>query len=458
MVVLNYQLVRKLGEGGFGSVYLAEQKQLDRKAAIKILHPEFSRNKEVVERFFREAKAMSAIGHDSIIGVQNIGRLDTGEPFYVMEYLDGVALSDHIERIGPLPPGSVLEIFEPIADALGAAHDKGIVHRDLKPQNIVLSEQGGRVRDVKLLDFGIAKLVGDSDAVITRTGFPMGTPMYMAPEQARDSKHVDARADVYSFAATLFHAIAGRPPFVHKNTTDLIVAVQTRPAPPLRLYAPSASSRLEQLIGRCLSKNPDERPASIRQAWSSIRAALEAGDATVGAQTTPPGGRPELFAPTIVGNKRRTAPRAAGKSWLWAMSAAAVITLLATARFATGIDAGATRGATLSPAVVEMDRAIPGERQTISRVHMAAAETVNVLAFVASSEPAPEPRDHTAARRLQAPVTTIDCAPSSFARVCRNPTLSETQIHATLRRLKHCRSRLEPRQYTTIQSLLVSKL
>jgi hypothetical protein len=284
-IVFSYRLVRQLGEGGFGTVYLAEHTELGRRSACKILHREYATKPEVVDRFFREAKAVCAIGHRAIIEIENFGRLPTGEPFYLMEYFPGQALADRVAR-APLSADEAIAVFEPVASALAAAHAKQIIHRDLKPENIMVLEDERRIVDVKLLDFGIAKLAGESDAVRSRSGVAMGTPAFMSPEQARDAKAVDARSDVYSFAATIYAAFAGRPPFVSNSVAGTLIKVQTEPPEPLVRHAPTAPVVLQDALERCMSKQPDDRPATIGDAWGEIQMALR-GHAVVAA-TLPP--------------------------------------------------------------------------------------------------------------------------------------------------------------------------
>jgi serine/threonine-protein kinase len=273
-VILNYRLIRKLGAGGFGAVYEAEHEGIGRRAACKILHREFAGHDEVVERFFREARTVCAIGHPAIIEIENFGRLPTGEPFYLMELFSGRSLADRVHG-APLAPADAIAIFDPVASALAAAHGKGVVHRDLKPENIMIAEDAaGRVTSVKLLDFGIAKLSSAADQHLSRSGMPMGTPAYMAPEQARDAKSVDARADVYAFAATVFTCLTGRPPFHGDSLAELILKVQIDAPPPLRTFIPQASPELEHLLATCMAKDPRERPADVAAAWAAMRQAM----------------------------------------------------------------------------------------------------------------------------------------------------------------------------------------
>src|SRR5262245_37833889 len=193
----NYLVTQKLGEGGTGSVYLAEHPTIGKKVALKILHAEFASNPEVAERFFTEAKSVNAIGHPNIVDIVDYGVIQAGPGgkerlvYFIMEYLSGLTLAQLIRAEAPLPPERALTIALQVADALAASHKTGIVHRDLKPDNIILVQRG-RERDfVKLLDFGIAKLTGDSvSSHRTRTGLVLGTPAYMSPEQCEGRANV----------------------------------------------------------------------------------------------------------------------------------------------------------------------------------------------------------------------------------------------------------------------------
>lgn len=275
IVLFNYRLKRQLGEGGFGVVYEAIHEQLGRRAAVKILHPGYARQDQVVARFFREAQAACAVGHRAIVDITNYGRLDSGEPFIMMDFCEGRSLADLLAQDGPLPLAWVTAVFGPVASALAAAHGKGVIHRDLKPDNIMVALEGRHVADVKLLDFGIAKLTEiEPGAVATRSGTIMGTPNYMAPEQATDASAIDARADVYSFAATVFAALTGRPPFAADSTTALLLMVTTRPAPRLRSLRSDVPEAFDDIIAQCMEKDPELRPATIVGAWRAIKRAL----------------------------------------------------------------------------------------------------------------------------------------------------------------------------------------
>jgi serine/threonine-protein kinase len=262
----NYLVTQKLGEGGMGSVYLAEHPTIGKKVALKILHAEFASNPEVADRFFTEAKAVNAIGHPNIVDIVDYGVIQSGPAgqdrlvYFIMEYLQGMTLSQVIRTEAPLPPERALTIALQVADALASSHKNGIVHRDLKPDNIILIQRG-RERDfVKLLDFGIAKLTG-SDGVSshkTRTGLVLGTPAYMSPEQCEGRASVDHRTDVYALGVVLYEMLVGRVPFIGEGYGEILVQHLTQqPIPPsqYRMMSP----HVEQVVLKALEKRADMR-------------------------------------------------------------------------------------------------------------------------------------------------------------------------------------------------------
>ena len=261
----NYLVTQKLGEGGMGSVYLAEHPSIGKKVALKVLHSEFSNNQEVAARFFHEAKAVNDIGHPNIVDVVDFGIIQAGGGrdqlvYFIMEYLAGLTLSQLIRNESPLPPERALMIALQVADALSASHKCGIVHRDLKPDNIILLQRG-RERDfVKLLDFGIAKLTGGSamGSHRTRTGIVMGTPAYMSPEQCEGRDSVDLRTDVYALGIVMYEMLTGRVPFLGEGYGEILVQHLTqRPTPPsqFRMLPP----HVEIVVMKALEKRADMR-------------------------------------------------------------------------------------------------------------------------------------------------------------------------------------------------------
>lgn len=274
-IVGGYRVTSKLGEGGMGVVYLAEHSIMGRKAAVKVLHPGLSRDREMVQRFFNEARAAGAISHPGIVGVFDLGIRDDGNAFIVMDYLEGESLAARLHRKGRLSGDEALAITRQILSALSAAHAKGIVHRDLKPDNIFLVEDadvaGGE--RIKLLDFGIAKLQSDTgpSVITTRAGAIMGTPVYMSPEQCRGAGECDQRTDLYAVGVMLFELLTGRPPFSGTAVGDLMAA-HLRDAPPtLTEKLGPTSVELEAIVATLLAKDPEHRFPSGEMAISTLR-------------------------------------------------------------------------------------------------------------------------------------------------------------------------------------------
>jgi putative nucleotidyltransferase with HDIG domain len=263
-VVGGYRLVTELGSGGMGTVYYAEHLVIGRRAAIKVLRPEVSKDETIVSRFLTEARSVNDIRHPNVVEITDLGR--HGELYYiVMSLLEGETLGERLERVRTLDEPSVVRIARQVTSALGTAHERGIVHRDLKPENIFLTNHPDYPDHVKILDFGIAKLVGDRKAGHqTQVGAIIGTPAYMSPEQCRGAD-VDHRSDVYSFAVVLYEMLTGRPPFIGEGIGDIIVGhVVHEPVPPIDLN-PKISSRVNATIMRALAKDPNKRPASMRE-------------------------------------------------------------------------------------------------------------------------------------------------------------------------------------------------
>ena len=261
----NYLVTQKLGEGGMGSVYLAEHPAIGKKVALKVLHAEFSNNQEVAERFFQEAKAVNNIGHPNIVDIVDYGVIQSAIlgreqlVYFIMEYLPGTTLSHLIRAESPLPPERALGIAMQVADALAASHRAGIVHRDLKPDNIMLQQRGREHDFVKLLDFGIAKLTGDGKSSHrTRTGIVMGTPAYMSPEQCEGRANVDERTDIYALGILLYEMLTGRVPFIGEGYGEILVQHLTQhPIPPSKYRMLPA--HLEVVVLKALEKRPDMR-------------------------------------------------------------------------------------------------------------------------------------------------------------------------------------------------------
>ncbi len=344
----SYKVVDKLGAGGMGIVYLAEHPLLGKKAAVKLLLPQFSNNKELVDRFFNEARAATLVKHSGIVDVFDFGYTEDGSAYIVMEFLEGESLTDRISR-GTSTEDEVIRICRQVARGLAAAHDAGIIHRDLKPDNIFLvpdSEVMGGER-VKVLDFGIAKLsghqkLGDSK---TQTGQMMGSPLYMAPEQCRGAGEADARADIYSLGCIMYEMVCGRPVFDGTGVGEVIAKqIYEEPEPPRSIRA-DASEAIEAIILKTLAKEPDERFATMAELIDSLDAVSDGrfavstepkvyGDA-VTAATVAPSEPPRVVENTTLGtaaaeltsHERTMSPRSSKVGW--GVAAAAVLVLVA---------------------------------------------------------------------------------------------------------------------------------
>ncbi|MBA3541365.1 MAG: serine/threonine protein kinase, partial [Deltaproteobacteria bacterium] len=258
-VIGKYRVVSELGKGGMGVVYRAEHTQLGRPAALKMLLPQFSSDAAIVQRFFNEARAASAIDHPGIVEIYDFGTHTDGRAYIVMSLLSGESLEQRLHR-GPIPPLEGATIIAQVAGALAAAHARSIVHRDLKPDNIFLvpNELMPDGIQIKLLDFGIAKLAGDQAGDFkTQTGMMMGTPAFMSPEQCMGKADLDHRTDLYSVGCILFHILCGRPPFVSDQGTGVMIAAHIRdPAPDPRTINPQIPASLAAIILRLLHKDP----------------------------------------------------------------------------------------------------------------------------------------------------------------------------------------------------------
>ena len=268
-----YKILREVGRGGMGIVYEAENTDLGKRVAIKLMLDKYTDDAEAVSRFKREAFAASTIGNSHIINVSHIGKAPDGRPFVVMELLVGLPLSQVIEMTGPMAHWRAIAIMRQVLRAVGAAHAKGIVHRDLKPDNIFLVEQDDQRDFVKLLDFGISKMMDGTSAVahtkLTSTGMVMGTPLYMAPEQAMGTS-IDHHADIYACGVILYEMLSGRPPFEGATFAVLIAKLLTAEPTPILEKVPGLPARLVSAVHRALEKDPEKRWPSCEAFYSAL--------------------------------------------------------------------------------------------------------------------------------------------------------------------------------------------
>jgi tRNA A-37 threonylcarbamoyl transferase component Bud32 len=256
----SYRVVERLGEGGMGLVYAGVHETIGKRAAIKILRSEYSRDAEVMRRFFNEARATSQIRHLGLVDVYDFGQLPNGCAYIVMELLEGESLHARLRRQPRPPEPLALAIASQLAAALGAAHLRGVIHRDLKPDNIFLLDDAALPCGlrVKVLDFGVAKL-SDAAGARTRAGTIVGTPKYMAPEQCRGEAGLDHRADIYSLGCIMYELAAGRPPFIGSGAGEVIAAQLFQEPPPLATLAPAVTPGFARVVRRCLAKKAAER-------------------------------------------------------------------------------------------------------------------------------------------------------------------------------------------------------
>ncbi len=276
-----YQIEGKLGEGGFGAVYAGVHPLIGKRVAVKVLNREYSSNPQMVSRFIAEARAVNQIQHQNIIDIFAFGSLPDRRQYYVMELLDGLPFDDYISRKGRLQAEEAIPILRQIARALDAAHTKGIVHRDLKPENIYLAFDADGRATPKLLDFGIAKLLGDhTSGHKTNTGAPIGTPYYMSPEQCRGTG-VDHRTDIYSFGVMCFEALTGQRPFVSDQMLTLMMKHINDPPPLMSSVVPGLPESLEPPVQHMLAKDAADRPPTVAAAVEELAAAAQAAGLNV---------------------------------------------------------------------------------------------------------------------------------------------------------------------------------
>jgi len=267
-VVGTYRIVSLLGAGGMGAVWLAEHTVLGRRVAIKFLHADVSQNPAVVERFFAEARAATRIADPGIVVVYDFGWHTDGSAYIVMEHLGGESVATRL-RSGRFSVTDAVRVVQQSAMAMAVAHATGIIHRDLKPDNIFLVPDPAVVAGerIKILDFGIAKLVGDEhgNPTRTRTGAIMGTPTYMSPEQCRGAGDIDHRTDIYALGCVLFHLLTGRVPFFASTPGDMIAAhLREAPLPPSALV-PEVPYAIDAIVIRCLAKTAEDRYATMTE-------------------------------------------------------------------------------------------------------------------------------------------------------------------------------------------------
>jgi serine/threonine-protein kinase len=271
-----YEVLSVLGEGGMGIVYAIRHRALSKRFALKALRKDLASDGEIAARFMQEARTAASVSHPGLVEITDFGRLPTGQPFFVMELLEGQSLAALIRTGGPIPAGRGVDIIRQVAEALGAAHDRSIIHRDLKPDNIHITPGEGGRDHVTIVDFGLARVIGASR--LTRAGMVFGTPHYMSPEQAM-GEVTDHRADVYALGVVMYEMFTGSVPF----EADSYMGVLTKhmymaPTPPSQLAGTAKLGALEGMLLRCLEKKPEQRYASLRDLIRDLDRVLSPGD------------------------------------------------------------------------------------------------------------------------------------------------------------------------------------
>jgi len=273
-MVGEYRIDALLGKGGFGTVYRAVHPLIGKKAAVKVLSRACSTNPEMVSRFIAEARSVNTIEHDNIIDIFAFGTLESdGRHYFVMELLDGLGLGRYLTDRGPLSPTLLIYIMSGVTQALAAAHSKSIIHRDLKPDNVFLAIDSGGMLKTKLLDFGMAKLLGKTTVGHqTQSGVPVGTPQYMSPEQC-SGLQADHRADIYSFGVMCFEALAGKPPFEGSTLLSLMRQHTSAKRPALSSVYPELGDCFDGALRAMMAIDPNNRPQSITAAFELLKSA-----------------------------------------------------------------------------------------------------------------------------------------------------------------------------------------
>ncbi|MBN1611712.1 MAG: serine/threonine protein kinase [Polyangiaceae bacterium] len=316
-----FRILQKIGTGGMGSVYKAEQPEMNRMVAIKILHPRLAGRKDLTSRFRREARAMSQLTHPNTVKVFMYGELEEdGSLYIVMELLEGRNLNQTVRKEGPLPPERAIPVLVQVCGALQEAHSMGIVHRDMKPENIFLCRQAGLTDFPKVLDFGLAKVterqMRPGSLILTQEGMVFGTPEFMSPEQAQ-GKTLDARSDIYSLAVILYESLTGKLPFSARTPMEYIQRHVMQAPIPLNQRVPEVQFAvgLEQVIAKALAKNPDHRYQTATEFAEAMRpyGTQEVHyQAVTSAQTqTQPMSQAQPYAPASPGSGRGPGPMAA---------------------------------------------------------------------------------------------------------------------------------------------------
>jgi serine/threonine-protein kinase len=269
LIAGKFRIERMIGRGGMGAVFSAQHEMLGQRVAIKMLLASVASNREVVARFLNEARLAARIEGEHVARVTDVGTLDDGRPYMIIEYLEGSDLGQVLEAGGPLPVREAVDYVLQALEALAQAHAQGMVHRDFKPSNLFLARRSDGTTLVKVLDFGIAKaaqpLALEANQSLTKSNSMLGSPQYMAPEQLRNAKNVDAQTDIWAVGLTLYELLSGAPPFAGATFGELFVAIIEQSPRPLGEVRADVDSDLEAIVARCLQREPKERFATVAE-------------------------------------------------------------------------------------------------------------------------------------------------------------------------------------------------
>jgi eukaryotic-like serine/threonine-protein kinase len=405
-VLGRYRLLRLLGEGGMGAVYEATHQDLGRPAAIKTLHPRHAESENARSRFLREGQAASRIRHPNVADVYDVG-IEEGQPYLVMELLEGETLARVIARDGPLSVQRTADILAPVVAAVAAVHDLGVVHRDLKPENIFLSAERTGVRP-KVLDFGISKVINREEVTnLTDTGAFLGTPYYVSPEQARGAKNVDFRSDQYSLGVILYECVTSRRPIEESSLYAMIQRIVDGDFAPPRQFNPRLPSAVEGVILKAMARDPNDRFTTTRELG---RALLQFTGADVGKSyadelSSGPQSWQTVRDPGAYGERpgsgttlgesavQRDAPRVTRTKWPWVGGGLLLATGIGMFAVSSQLAPSTANGGTRSP-----PSAAAAPRSTLVALPTPATASASAVATIALSSAAEPAVDLASAR------------------------------------------------------------